>query len=167
MHIPPYHRQATWKRFFAGAFFGGIIAYFILIYMYGTMYEKLLAENMELTSQLGDLKDQNEALLKDKEDLNEKTKAPLTVSSIDIKIAEGEQLKMDRLIELQLEEMVKEEIDHLIGQEVATISKSDQLLLSAIENKGFTIDDFTYYFEVKKMTIATEMEVTVSPRLSD
>ncbi|MFC4022551.1 sporulation membrane protein YtrI [Oceanobacillus longus] len=167
MHIPPYHRKTTWQRFFAGAFFGGFIAYFILIYMYGTMYEELLAENMEFTSQIRDLKDQNEALLKDKEDLDEKSREPLTVSSIVITIVEGDQLKMDRLIELQLEEMIIEEINHLVGEEVDMINKSDQLLLSAIENKGFTIEDVTYYFEVNKLTIASELEVSVIPKLSN
>ncbi|WP_067730505.1 sporulation membrane protein YtrI [Oceanobacillus damuensis] len=169
MHVPPYHKQPTWQRFFAGAFFGAFVSYFILIYMYGTMYENLLAENMEMTSQINDLKDQNEALLQDKEDLSEKSREPLTVSTIIIRIAEaeGESLKMDRLIELQLEEMIKEEINHLVGQEIAIISKSDRLLLSAIENRGFTIEDVTYYFEVKKLTISQELEVDVIPKLAN
>ncbi|WP_249870882.1 sporulation membrane protein YtrI [Oceanobacillus saliphilus] len=167
MHIPPYYRKPGWQRFFAGAFFGGIISYLILIYMYGTMYEQLLTENMEINSELSDLKKENEALLKDKEDLSEKQREPLTVSSISIRIVEGESLKMDRLIELQLEGMLKEEISHLIGQEIEMITKSDQLLESAIENKGFTIEDVNYYFEVKKITIASELEINVIPKLSN
>lgn len=167
MHIPPYYRRSTWQRFFVGAFFGSIISYFVLIYMYGTMYEERLAENMELASELRELKDQNAALLKDKKDLDEKSQEPLTVSSIAININEGEQLKIDRLIEIQLEEMIIEEINHLIGQEVAIINKSDQLLLSAIENKGFTIEDVTYYFDINKLMIAPEMEISVIPKLSN
>lgn len=166
MHIPPYYRRSTWQRFFVGVFFGSIISYFVLIYMYGTMYEERLAENMELASELRELKDQNAALLKDKKDLDEKSQEPLTVSSIAININEGEQLKIDRLIEIQLEEMIIEEINHLIGQEVAIINKSDQLLVSAIENKGFTIEDVTYYFDINKLMIAAEMEISVIPKLS-
>lgn len=167
MHIPPYHRTATWQRFLVGAFSGGIVAYFILMYMYGTMYEDLLKENLELTSQVKELKDQNEALLNDNEDLNEKSSEPLTVSSVDITISGVAQLKMDLLIEHQLEEMLKEEINHLIGQELAIISKSRQLLISTIENKKFTVDEFTYYFEVKSLTIDKELEINVLPKLSE
>ncbi|MBR3119554.1 sporulation membrane protein YtrI [Oceanobacillus profundus] len=167
MHIPPYHKKPSWQLFFAGAFIGGIIAYFILIYMYGTMYEELLAENLELSSQVNDLKEQNAALLQDKEDLSEKSEEPLTINSISVTIVDGERLKLDRLIEHQLEEMVKEQISHIIGQEISIIDKSDQLLQSTIENKGFTIDDFTYYFEVKKLTISTDLKIEIIPQLSN
>ncbi|WP_087971900.1 sporulation membrane protein YtrI [Oceanobacillus rekensis] len=166
MHIPPYHRNSTWQRFFVGAFFGSIISYFILIYMYGTMYEERLTENMELASELRELKIQNEALLKDKEDLDEKSQEPLSVSSISITIHEGEQLKIDRLIEIQLEELIIEEVNHLVGQEIEVINKSDQLLISAIENKGFTIEDVTYYFEINKLYISPELKISVIPKLS-
>ncbi|WP_339228377.1 sporulation membrane protein YtrI [Oceanobacillus sp. FSL K6-2867] len=167
MHIPPYHKKPSWQLFFTGAFVGGIIAYFILIYMYGTMYEELLGENLELTSQVNDLTEQNQALLKDKEDLSEKSDEPLTVKSITVTIVEGERLKLDRLIEHQLEEMVKEQISHIIGQEIEIINKSDRLLQSTIENKEFTVDDFTYYFEVKKLTITSDLKIDVIPQLSN
>ncbi|MBP2077345.1 sporulation membrane protein YtrI [Oceanobacillus polygoni] len=167
MHIPPYHKKPTWQLFFTGAFVGGIIAYFILIYMYGTMYEELLGENLELTSQVNDLKEQNEALLKDKEDLSEKSEQPSTVNSISVTIVEGDRLKLDRLIEHQLEEMIKEQISHVIGQEIAIIDKSDRLLQSTIENKAFTIDDFTYYFQVKKLVITSDLKIEVIPQLSN
>jgi len=167
MHIPPYHKKAGWQRFFAGVFFGGIIAYFILLYMYGTMYEELIAENLALTSELSDLKLQNQALLSDKEDLTEKSQQPLTVSTIEVTIENNEQIKMDLLIEQQLEDMLKEEINHLIGQEIAIVTKSDQLLISTIENKRFTVDEITYFFDVRVLTIATELKIIVSPKLSD
>ena len=135
--------------------------------MYGTMYEELLAENLELSSQVNDLKEQNAALLQDKEDLSEKSEEPLTINSISVTIVDGERLKLDRLIEHQLEEMVKEQISHIIGQEISIIDKSDQLLQSTIENKGFTIDDFTYYFEVKKLTISMDLKIEIIPHLSN
>lgn len=135
--------------------------------MYGTMYEELLAENLELSSQVNDLKEQNAALLQDKEDLSEKSEEPLTINSISVTIVDGERLKLDRLIEHQLEEMVKEQISHIIGQEISIIDKSDQLLQSTIENKGFTIDDFTYYFEVKKLTISMDLKIEIIPQLSN
>lgn len=61
MHIPPYYKKESWQRFFIGAFFGAVIAYVIIMYMYGSMYEKLYEENVNFASQVNDLKKQNEA----------------------------------------------------------------------------------------------------------
>lgn len=155
MHIPPYHKKTTWQRFFAGALVGGIIAYIIFIFMYGTMYEDQLKENLELTSQVNDLKNQNEALLKDTENL----KAPVTVSVIDITIENAEEISLDSLVVPKLEELVKDEISHITGQSVSIVDEIDQLLISAIENKEYTIDDLRYQFTVRKLTISETVKV--------
>ncbi|MFD2627904.1 sporulation membrane protein YtrI [Oceanobacillus kapialis] len=155
MHIPPYHKKTTWQRFFAGTFVGGIIAYIIFIFMYGTMYETQLKENLALTSQVNDLKNQNEALLKDTEDL----KAPVTVSVIEITIENAKELSLDSLVVPKLEALVKDEISHITGQSVSIVDEIDQLLISAIENKEFTIDDLRYNFTVQKLTISETVKV--------
>ncbi|MGP4064834.1 sporulation membrane protein YtrI [Oceanobacillus sp. M65] len=155
MHIPPYHKKKTWQRFFAGALVGGIIAYIIFIFMYGTMYENQLKENLELTSQVNDLKNQNEALLKDTENL----KTPVTVSVIDITIENAEEISLDSLVVPKLEELVKDEISHITGQSVSIVDEIDQLLISAIENKEYTIDDLRYQFTVRKLTISETVKV--------
>jgi hypothetical protein len=155
MHIPPYHKKKTWQRFFAGSLVGGIIAYIIFIFMYGTMYENQLKENLELTSQVNDLKNQNEALLKDTENL----KTPVTVSVIDITIENAEEISLDSLVVPKLEELVKDEISHITGQSVSIVDEIDQLLISAIENKEYTIDDIHYQFTVRKLTISETVKV--------
>lgn len=155
MHIPPYHKKKTWQRFFAGSLVGGIIAYIIFIFMYGTMYENQLKENLELTSQVNDLKNQNEALLKDTENL----KTPVTVSVIDITIENAEEISLDSLAVPKLEELVKDEISHITGQSVSIVDEIDQLLISAIENKEYTIDDLRYQFTVRKLTISETVKV--------
>ncbi|AVQ99617.1 hypothetical protein OBCHQ24_11530 [Oceanobacillus iheyensis] len=155
MHIPPYHKKKTWQRFFAGSLVGGIIAYIIFIFMYGTMYENQLKENLELTSQVTDLKNQNEALLKDTENL----KTPVTVSVIDITIENAEEISLDSLVVPKLEELVKEEISHITGQSVSIVEEIDQLLISAIVNKEFTIDDIRYQFTVRMLVISETVKV--------
>ncbi|MFD1038112.1 sporulation membrane protein YtrI [Virgibacillus byunsanensis] len=167
MHIPPYHKKPSWQRFLIGIVIGGIIAYCIVIFMYGAMYERLLEQNLDLQSQVTELKNQNEALLEDKEDLDEKAKEPLVINTVEVKITNEEQLRLDRLIIHQLEEMVKQEISHVIGQDINVIDKSDQLLISTIENKGFTVDDFTYYFDVSKLTISQTVKLTVEAKVSN
>lgn len=167
MHIPPYHKRPSWQLFIVGAAFGAIISYFVLIFMYGTMYEKLVEENLELTSEKNELSRQNKALLEDNENLNEKTNEEPTIDTIEINITNGEQLKLDRLIIHELEEMIKEELNHIVGQEINTIADNDFLIERLVENKRFTVDDFTYYFDIKKLTISKVVKITLNAKLTE
>lgn len=167
MHIPPYHKRSSWQRFFVGAFIGGVIAYFIFVYMHGHMFERLLAENRDLESKVSKLESQNEALLQDKEDLDEKSKEPITVEEIEINIINQEKLRLDRLTTHDLEELIKEEINHIIGQNITIISESDRLLKASIENKDFPIGDFTYNFTVSTLTIWKTVKIEVEAEISN
>jgi NADPH-dependent 7-cyano-7-deazaguanine reductase QueF-like protein len=167
MHIPPYYKKPSWQRFFVGAVCGGIIAYVILIYMYGSMYEALLEENKQLKSRVSDLTVQNEALTKDKEDLTEKTNKALVIENIEIDIDNWEKYKMDRLTVYELEELIKEEINHLIGEKVSIVAESDFLLERAIENKSYKLNDVIYYFNISKMTISETLKLTLEAKLTE
>lgn len=167
MHIPPYYKKPSWQRFFVGAVCGGIIAYVILIYMYGSMYESLLEENKQLKSRVSELTLQNEALTKDKEDLTEKTNKALVIESIEIDIDNWEKYKMDRLTVYELEELIKEEINHLIGEKVSIVAESDFLLERAIENKSYKLNDVIYYFNISKMTISETLKLTLEAKLTE
>ncbi|MBY7143858.1 hypothetical protein KFZ56_12525 [Virgibacillus sp. NKC19-3] len=167
MHIPPYHKKATWQRFFIGTVIGAILSYGIYLYMYGSLYEQLLEENLELEAEVTELEKQNEALTQDKEDLDEQKEQEITVETIEITITNENELRLDRLIVHQLEELINEEINHLIGENVTIIDESSQLLRSSIENKGFSVDDFTYYFDVTQLTISRNMILTVEAKLTD
>lgn len=167
MHIPPYHKKATWQRFFVGAVIGAILSYGVYLYIYGSLYEQLLEDNLELEAEVTELEKQNEALTQDKEDLDEQKEQPITVETIEINITNESELRLDRLIVHQLEELINEEINHLIGENVTIIDESSQLLRSSIENKGFSVDDFTYYFDVLQLTISRNMILTVEAKLSN
>lgn len=167
MHIPPYHKKESWQRFFIGLFFGGIIAYCVLIYMYGQMYEDLLEKNMALQSELSDVKKQNESLLETNEDLDEQSKKPITVEEISLEIMNKEELKLDTFTTHKLEDLIKKEIDHLIGQDIQILSESEELLISAIENKEYQVDDFSYHFKITKLIISTHIKITVEAELTD
>lgn len=166
MHIPPYHKKQSWQRFFLGAFFGGVIAYCILIYMYGTMYEELYEENLTLRTQLQELKNQNEALLQAQEDSEEKEKAVLKINKIEVNISNAEDLLLDRLIVHELQRMIKHDLNHVIGQDVRTLSESTNLLIAAIENKSYTIENFTYKFEITQLTISQTLKLTMNAKMS-
>lgn len=167
MHIPPYYKKASWQRFFVGTLIGGVMAYCVFAYMFNSMYERLLDNNLELQSQVTELKNQNDALLEDKKDLGEKTKQDITVESIEVTIMNDEELKLDHLIKHQMEELIKAEIKNIVGQEVSIISESDSLLSGTIENKEFAIEDLTYYFKITKIVFAKTVEIEVEAEISD
>lgn len=143
---------------------GAVIAYIVLIFMYGKMYENLMTENIKLNSEIQDLERRNEALLQDKESLEERN---FIIQSIEIEFSNAEELRMDRLIIHQLENLIKNEIDQIIGKEIDSVADNDELLITVIENKTFTIDDLSYEFEVVKMSITERLRITLEASLTD
>lgn len=143
---------------------GAVIAYIVLIFMYGKMYENLMTENIKLSSEIQDLERRNEALLQDKESLEERN---FIIQSIEIEFSNAEELRMDRLIIHQLENLIKNEIDQIIGKEIDSVADNDELLITVIENKTFTIDDLSYEFEVVKMSITEKLRITLEASLTD
>lgn len=164
MHVSPYHKKRTIQIFLLGMLAGAVIAYIVLIFMYGKMYESLMAENIKLSSEIQDLKRRNEALLQDKESLEERN---FIIQSIEIEFSNAEELRMDRLIIHQLENLIKNEIDQIIGKEIDSVADNDELLITVIENKTFTIDDLSYEFEVVKMSITERLRITLEASLTD
>src|SRR5699024_9215930 len=140
---------------------GAILSYAIFIYMYGSMYEKLFEENVHLESKVDELKDQNEALLQDKKDLNKEKSEKATVEEIEIDISNKEELEIDRLLIHELEGKVQETLKHIIGQEVSLVGESEHLLVSTLEKQKMEIDDFTYQFHVTRLIIDKNMKVTL------
>ncbi|MFD1362248.1 sporulation membrane protein YtrI [Lentibacillus salinarum] len=166
MHIPPYHKKATWQRFLVGTFIGAVIAYCLFVYMHGTMYGQLLEENRDLKSEVSELKNQNEALLEDNESLDEQSKEPIKVETIEITITNEEDLP-DKLIIHDLEELMKEEIEHIIGKDLSIISESDGLLEATIQNKVFKVDDFEFQFTVEKLYLTPTVKISVEANIAD
>lgn len=164
MHIPPYHKKRNWQLLILGIFIGSIIAYIVLVFMYGKMYEKVLTERIQLQTKIIELEKQNEALLLDKEELEEKSES--IIQSIQIEFLNGKDFRFDRLITHQLEDLVKQEISDVIGKNVKTVTDSDDLLVTIIENKVFTIDDLSYQFEVKKLYISERMKISLHVKLA-
>lgn len=129
--------------------------------MYGVMYEELLEENTSLKSELTDVQKQNKALL----DRNEDLEKPSFIEEIDIQITNPKELKLDKLLNHQLVDLMKEELDSILGKPIQHISESDDLLIATIENKTYTIHDFTYTFEVKKLIVARRLKIQVKAEL--
>ncbi|MCF3943349.1 sporulation membrane protein YtrI [Oceanobacillus alkalisoli] len=163
MHFPPYYKRPEWQRFIIGILVGGLVSYFVLIYMYGVMYEELLAENYELREEIIDLRQQNKALLESQE--NQDTAR--TIEAIEITISNPNVLKNDSLLVSQLKTLIKEEVSHLIGNDILNVSSSVELLISAIENKAFTIDSVTYHFSITRLIIDSKLIIAVEGKVAN
>lgn len=164
MHVSPYHKKRTIQIFLLGVFTGAVIGYIVLIFMYGKMYENMMTENIKLSSEIKDLERRNEALLQDKVHLEEKT---FIIQSVEIEFSNAEELRMDRLIIHQLENLVKNEINQVVGKEIDSVADNADLLITVIENKTFTIDDLSYEFEVVKLSITERLRLTLHASLTD
>lgn len=159
MHFPPFYKAKSYQIFILGALSGALIAYLILLYMHGKMYEEVLIEQVELKMEIKEIKKQNEILIDDKEEMEAQSTA--TVKGIQIDFQNAEELKFDRLSTLQLENMIKSELANVIGKTIQSVSESDDLLMTVIENKTFTIDDYSYQFEVKKISISEQIKISL------
>lgn len=165
MHIPPLHKRTTWQRFFIGVAVGAFLAYLILLFMYGTMYEKTIQNNSELQSTNNELKKYNDALIEDQEEAEEREDQPYKIDQITIDITNEKELMLDRLATHQLEELVMEEIDLIIGKSVQSVAENNALLIATIENKSFKVDDASYTFEVTQFILYSTVNVTLKASL--
>lgn len=145
---------------------GAIIAYALFVFMNGQLYEQLLTESYELQAELSELEKQNELLQQDKQDLDERANQAITIEKITIQIENEEELRLDRLVSHQMNEMLKAELEHLLGEEVTAVEKSGQLLVSTLEKNPLTIDEVTYNFTVKRLVISTHLKFTLKAKIA-
>lgn len=161
MHIPPYYKKESWQRFLAGVFIGGVIAYIVFLFMYGNLTERWVEENIKLHSQISKLEREYKLLSKDKAELDRQSKEKIEVRSIEIEFTNDKKLKIDKLIAIQLKDLIKDQISNIIGNDISNVTQNRNLLISAIENKHYKIDDFTYTVKIQHLTISSTMFITI------
>src|SRR5690625_4025447 len=165
MQIPPFYKYKSYHIFIIAALSGAIIAYIVLLYMNGHMHDNVVVARVELKMEIKEIRKQNEKLSNDKEEMEAQSSA--TVKGIQIEFENAKELKFDRLSTLQLENMVKNELANVIGKTIQSVSESDDLLVTVIENKTFTIDDHSYQFEVKKISISEQIKLTLEGEIEN
>lgn len=159
MHFSPYHKKPTWQKFLAGMFFGAVVAYTVFTFMYGKMYESLLAKNIQLHADIATLTKQYDALIEQKEKLEQTM--PYTIGSTEVHFTNEKQFQQDALIQHQLTNMIKKELETFIGKPVQSVAENDTLLIKLIENNVYTIDDLTFELQVKKLFIYEKLTLFI------
>lgn len=166
MRIPPLYLQATWQRFFAGVFIGAIISWIVFLFIYGELREAEYKLALEQQDKISKLEDKIAVWEEDYNKLNQKNQQLLTIQDITIKFSNEKTYKIDTLSKHTLEEGVYEELKHLINKDIETVAKNKEILMNAIENKTFRIDNKTYTVRVKQLIIFTTVDVLLEIQLA-
>lgn len=166
MRIPPYYRKPTWQQFFAGMVIGGVVSWFIFLFIYGEWQEEYSKEIQTQKDEIADLKNEKTIWQEEFKKINKESKAKLTIQSIYIKIKNKDKYHLDQLSVFEIEEQVKEDIRMMMAKDIDTVYNSRELIKKIIENKTVKITDKRYKLKVTEMTIYTtlsiELEITIS-----
>lgn len=168
MRIPPLYEKGSWQRFFAGAVCGGLISWILFVYMFGVYQDIQIKYISKQAIEIQDLNGKIEIWKDDYEKLNEESQKGLKLQEVDVSLINAETYKFDTFRAYQLETEAKKEITHLIAKELTTIYQSKELIIRAIENKGFTIDEKDYSLEVRGIfLINTTLDVQVAVKFKE
>lgn len=159
MRVPNYFIYPGWQRFFAGICLGAIIGWLMFVYMYGVSQEKQIRTIIEQQSKIQDLEKEIEIWKKDYSELNNENKKRLKVQEINIQFTNVEQLKLDTMTVHNLRDKAKNELMSTISKDVETVAKSTDLLIRALENKSFKVDNQKYRLKVNQLLLLTTLDV--------
>ncbi|RCW66307.1 sporulation membrane protein YtrI [Saliterribacillus persicus] len=169
MHIPPYYKRSSWQRFFSGCVIGSILAYLIFLFIYGRFYEEWVEENLYLRSQLRDLEKNYQTLEENHLALDKKSKENILIEEVNVQFENLKALKLqnDRMMVHQLEEAVKQEIEHIIGKEIDVVSETVELLITSVENKRYKVDEFYFQAEINTLILSNVTVVKINLNTSN
>lgn len=165
MRIPPYYRLPSWQRFLAGMAIGGIISWFIFLYIFGQWQDKYSKEIKRQQEEISKLIDDKKIWQEEFKERNKKNTEQLTVQEIKIKIKNSEKYKLDSFSVFEIEDVVKEDINMMMAKDIDTVYKSRELIIKMIENKVFKVNEKRYRVEVKEMVIYTTLYIHLDIRL--
>lgn len=152
MHFPPYHKKKEWRRLFAGIVLGTILGYAFFLYTHGQLQEKYTEEHIEMTTKLTEWETKYEALLKNQE--QGEGLQPLAVKDINISYTNAKKLEIDLLTQHQLTTLVKDQLTSIPGKDISIVAEQVDLITSAVENKNYMVDDFTYELKITRLIIS-------------
>jgi len=165
MKAPPERISPRWSIFFVGVFFGAVISWLFFMYNYGITEEQQVRNLAEMQGQIDDLKRYNAVLTEDREKLNIENKKNLTVQEIEIRLTNTEQYKVNKFTSFQLIKDVKNDLSHLLTQDIRSVARNKELLRRAIENKVYQKDDKRFKLEIQTIYFDTVLEITLKIRI--
>lgn len=167
MRIPPYYRKPTWQQFFAGMVIGGVISWFIFLFIFGVWQEEYSKEIKTQKAKISDLTNEKTIWQEEFKKLNKESQAKLTIQNIYIKITNKKKYDLDGLSVFEMEEKVKEDIGMMMAKDMDTVYKSRELIKKIIETQTIKANDKRYKLKVKEMTIYTTLSIELEVMMAD
>ncbi|MBA9025879.1 sporulation membrane protein YtrI [Peribacillus huizhouensis] len=161
MRIPPLYRKSTWQRFFVGVVIGGLLSWFVFLYMHGVLQEKQINKIHKQNKIIHDMSDKIEIWEKDYHQLNQQAKKKLLIEEVKVVVLNGKQYDLDLLSIAEVEDVIEDDLTSLIAKEVETVYNSKTLLKKSIENKIIEINKKSYRLEVVEIFLYTTMNIEV------
>ncbi|MBB5172732.1 sporulation membrane protein YtrI [Texcoconibacillus texcoconensis] len=161
MRIPPFYNDSTWQRFFAGIVVGMIIGWLFFLYNFGNVHEKLVLEINKQKSTIENQEETIDILQRDQEEINEEAKKNLTVQDIKITVVNEEDIKLSELTLHELKANVEHELEIVRNKNIETVANTKELLLKAVENKTFVVNENRYKLNIEQLFLFTTLEIFV------
>ncbi|WLR60813.1 sporulation membrane protein YtrI [Guptibacillus hwajinpoensis] len=166
MRVPQIYSRKGWQRFLAGLSVGVIFGWLFFLMLFGIMYEKQITTIKEQKIEISDLKTQNQTLLDDQENYNNKEiEKTLLVKKIDVTFEKNNDLPLNSLTRHELKKEIQTELNDLLNKDLGTISRTRSFIIQSLENKTLMIDNIKYGFKVKQFILWTTVEVVLTIEL--
>ncbi|MEH7464624.1 sporulation membrane protein YtrI [Bacillus thuringiensis] len=150
-----------WKLFLGGAAVGGILSWIIFLYIYGVFQEEQTKTLEKQQTIIKKLTDDLHVLIEDQKKENEKNKKLLTIQEIEIEIVNHEKYNLDTLTVETLQTSIRDDLRHLLTQNIQSVANNKELLKKVIENKVYKYYDRVYRFEIETVSFDTLLEISV------
>src|SRR5690349_206005 len=131
----PSSLSNRWKLFLGGAAVGGILSWIIFLYIYGVFQEEQTKTLETQEAQIKKLTEDLRVLTEDQKKENEENKNMLTIQEIEIEIVDYEKYNLNSLTVETLTTSIRDDLRHLLTQNIRSVANNKELLKKAIENK--------------------------------
>ncbi|MEH7456614.1 molybdenum cofactor biosynthesis protein MoaA [Bacillus pseudomycoides] len=161
MRVPSTSTAKRWYLFLAGAAVGGVLSWFIFLYIYGVFQQEQASTIAEQEQIIKKQEEKLRVLLEDHDKLNEENKQLLTIQEIKIKIENRDKYDLDNLTLENITTSIHNDLQHLLTKNIQSIAKNKELLKKVIENKTYKHYDRTYRFKVDTISFDTVLEISI------
>ncbi|EJT17905.1 hypothetical protein B353_26156 [Bacillus anthracis str. UR-1] len=162
MRVPSANTAKRWYLVLAGAAVGGVLSWFIFLYIYGVFQEEQAIKIAEQREIIEKQEAKLHVLLEDQEKLNTENKRLLTIQEIKIKLINQEKYDLDNLTIENMTTSIHNDLQHLLTKNIQSIAKNKDLLKKVIENKTYKHYDRLYRFKVDTISFDTVLEISIT-----
>jgi hypothetical protein len=131
------------------------------LYIYGVFQEVQTKTLEQQEAKIKKLTDDLHVIIEDQNKENEKNKKVLTIQEIEIEIVNHDKYNVDSLTVETLKTSIRDDLRHLLTQNIQSVANNKELLKKVIENKVYKYYDRVYRFEIETVSFDTTLEISV------